>query len=323
MQNPEKLLLIKAKGGLGNRILSAVCGLTFADLTGRTPVIDWRDGSYANLGENAYPLLFETPISLTCDARDNDLRTPSPAIWKGHIGLTPQAMIDLHFPQSHASPLIYRKLCTDLSRINTPEETAIFWCYLPKFTRLRRHLRRHAEFANQPVHQIIQNYLTEYFTPNARVRERIAAALAQMPRPIIGVHIRYTDRKVPLDKVRSALQRQLEAHPTASIFLATDNAHIQAEMAAEFKNIFHTPKYLDAEGKRLHSPDTTFDKVLEAENALVDIWLLSQCDHLIHSRHSTFSELSSILGGLSGPRRDDVDRSNPYVLAKRLIQHYA
>lgn len=31
----DRSLLIKAKGGLGNRMLSAICGLIFADLTGR------------------------------------------------------------------------------------------------------------------------------------------------------------------------------------------------------------------------------------------------------------------------------------------------
>jgi hypothetical protein len=54
----KPILLIKGKGGLGNRMLSAVCGLALADLTGRTPIIDWRDGSYAPIGTNAYPLLF-------------------------------------------------------------------------------------------------------------------------------------------------------------------------------------------------------------------------------------------------------------------------
>jgi hypothetical protein len=47
----RKILLIKGKGGLGNRILSAVCGLIYADLSGRTPVIDWRGMSANRVGE--------------------------------------------------------------------------------------------------------------------------------------------------------------------------------------------------------------------------------------------------------------------------------
>lgn len=318
----DKLLIIKAKGGLGNRILSAVCGLVFADLTGRMPVIDWRDGSYAPLGENAYPILFDTPISLPCDIRDTYPGTLTPPIWCEQLSLTPQAMIERHFPQSHSSPMVYRKLSTDLSRLDAPEDTAVFWCYLPKFGRLRAHLRQHPDFRDRPIDDIVRSYLGSHFTPNARVREKLALELSRMSRPIIGVHIRYTDRKIPLGKVRRMLKRRLKETPEASIFLATDNAEVQTAMAAEFGSVFHTTKYLDDAGRRLHHPDTTFDKVWEAENALVDIWLLAQCDHLIHSRHSTFSETAAILGNLTGPRRDDVDRFNPHVLAKRLIQNY-
>jgi flagellar biosynthesis regulator FlaF len=320
----ERLLIIKAKGGLGNRILSAVSGLAFAEMTNRTPIIDWRDGSYAPLGENAYPHLFDTPITLPCDIRDADSSMPSPAIWGGgNLSLTPQAMIDKYFPQSHSSPTVYRKLCTDLNRLDASEDTAVFWCYLPKFARLRRHLLRHPAFAGQSIEAIIKRYLESHFTPNSRLRTRVAAQMAKIPGPVIGVHIRFTDRKIPLDKVQAKLRRRLRQMPDASIFLATDNADVQATIAAEFKNVFFTSKFLDAAGNRLHHPDSTVDKLAEAENAIVDIWMLSQCDHLIHSRHSTFSETSAILGGLTGPRRDDVDRFNPYVLAKRLIQAYA
>lgn len=318
----DKILIIKAKGGLGNRILSAVCGLTFANLTGRTPVIDWRDGSYAPPGENAYPLLFDTPVDLPCDIRDADPGTLTPAIWQGQLGLTPLEMIERHFPESHSSPTIYRKLCTDLSRLDAPEDTAVFWCYLPKFGRLRGHLRRHPDFRGRAIDDIIRSYLASHFTPNARVRKKLAFELSRIPRPIIGVHIRYTDRKIPLDKVREMLTRRLKEKPGASIFLATDNAEVQNAMTTEFDNVFHTSKHLDEAGNRLHHPNAIFDKVREAENALLDIWLLAQCDHLIHSRHSTFSETAAILGRLDGPRRDDVDRFTPHVLAKRLIQNY-
>jgi hypothetical protein len=320
----EKLLIIKAKGGLGNRILSAVSGLAFAEMTGRTPIIDWRDGSYAPKAENAYPLLFDTPIRLPCDIRDADPATPSPAIWgAGNLQLTPQAMIDKYFPQSHSSPTVYRKLCTDLNTLNASEDTAVFWCYLPKFARLRRHLRRHPVFASQSIEEIIKSYLDSHFTPNANIRNRVAAQMAQMPGPVIGVHIRYTDRKISLEKVQHRLRHRLQQMPNANIFLATDNADVQDTIVAEFRNVFYTSKFLDKSGNRLHHPDSTIDKLAEAENALVDIWMLSQCDHLIHSRHSTFSETSAILGGLTGQRRDDVDRFNPVVLAKRLIQAYA
>lgn len=56
------LLLIKGKGGFGNRILSAATGIVIAELTDRIAIIDWRDGEYMPRGTNAYPLLFEDPV---------------------------------------------------------------------------------------------------------------------------------------------------------------------------------------------------------------------------------------------------------------------
>jgi hypothetical protein len=318
----EKTLLIKGKGGLGNRILSAVCGLVFADLTGRTPIIDWRDGSYAPIGENAYPLLFNTPVTQSCTDFDDVQTEVSPALWTAHLGQTPQEMIEKFIPNSHSSPTGYRKLCTDLRRIDAPEDVAVFWSYLPKFGRIAGHMRRDPRFAGRAHSEIISEYLTRYFTPNDRVSSEVDKMAAQLGQPNIGVHIRYTDRKIPLHRIKDALRKRLEQTPNAAVFLATDNGEVQAEMGAEFEGIHHIPKFLPEDGARLHWPTSEIEKVQEAENALIDMWLLGRCDHLIYSRHSTFSVTSSYLGKMTAAQMNDVDRYSPKVVAKRLIQYY-
>ncbi|MDR6267659.1 nodulation protein NodZ [Roseobacter sp. N2S] len=318
----EKTLLIKGKGGLGNRILSAVCGLVFADLTGRAPVIDWRDGSYAPAGENAYPLLFKPPIMQQSETYDDDTSQVSPAIWTGYLARTPQEMIDDFIPDSHSSPIGYRRLCTDLRRLDAPENLAIFWAYLPKFGRLARHMRRDPRFVGRSQAAIIGEYLERYFTPNDRVLSEVGSMEAQLGSPCIGVHIRYTDRKVPLHRIKDTLRKRLRSMPDARIFLATDNSNVQTEMMTEFTGIHHIPKYLAEDGARLHWPSSVAEKVREAENALIDMWLLSRCDHLIYSRHSTFSVTASYLGNMSRTQLDDVDRFSPKIVAKRLIQNY-
>lgn len=319
----SRVLLIKGKGGLGNRILSAVCGLVYADLTGRDPVIDWRDGSYAPIGENAYPLLFKSPIARECAAFDG-VRVPvSPAIWTGHLGRTPQQMIDRFLPDSHSKPTGYRRLCTDLTRLDAPEDIAVFWSYLPKFGRLARHLRRDPRFSGKTEADVMSEYLQRYFTPNDRILSAVDGLSAKLGTPSIGVHIRYTDRKIPLHRVRASLHKRLRQMPGAPIFLATDNAQVQAQMQAEFANVHHIPKYLAPDGGRLHWPTSEIEKLHEAENALIDMWQLARCDHLIYSRHSTFSVTSSYLGRMGAAQLDDVDRFSPIVVAKRWIQNYA
>ena len=319
----EKTLLIKGKGGLGNCILSAVCGLVVADLMGRKPVIDWRDGSYAPMGENAYPVLFKTPITQDIAAFDSFEGPVSPAIWTGHLDHTPQEMIEKFTPNNHSNPMGYRRLCTDLRRLNPPEDLAIFWSYLPKFGRIAHHLRRDPRFAGRTHADIISEYLERYFTPNDRVLSEVDKMATDLGSPRIGVHIRYTDLKIPLHRIKDTLRARLQKTPDAAVFLATDNAEVQAEMSAEFDGIRHIPKYLPEDGTRLHWPPSDVEKVVEAENALIDMWLLSRCDHLIYSRHSTFSVTSSYVGKMTPDQLHDVDRYSPKVIAKRIIQTYA
>ena len=318
----EKILLIKAKGGLGNRILSAVNGLIFADLTQRRAVIDWRDGSYAPLGENAYPLLFKSESSREVEEFDNFDEVVSPKIWQGNLSLTPQDMIEKFMPRDHSNPMAYRRLCTNLDRLDTPNEIAVFWSYLPKFSRIQKHLNQDSRFRNRNLNDIISHYLNLYFMPNAYILREVEGALESIGSPNIGLHIRYTDRKISLKKVKKALRNRLLVTPNAKIFLATDNAAVQSEIRSEFENVFTIDKYLPNDGSRLHWPTSDIKKIREAENALIDMWVLSRCEYLIYSRHSTFSVTSSYLGGIPENRLYDVDMFSPNVVFKRFIQKY-
>lgn len=314
-----RYLVIKAKGGLGNRMLSAVTGLVYADLSGRIPVIDWRDGVYAAPGVNAYPLLFDTPLALDPAAFD-ERRDVTPAVWAGRMPLHAGKMVD----GQHSGARVYRKSCVDLARLDQPEPVAVFWSYVPKMPRLRRHLARDPRFRGRGYDAIMSEYLTRYFTPNARVRDGAAAALAGLARPVIGAHLRYTDMTGPLDKVKAELARLRRQMPEAPIFLATDSAKAQADIQAAFGNLHVTEKYLPEDGRRLHQPGdhTDADPVREAENAMIDMWALAGCDHLIYSRNSTFSGASALIGAIPRARLVNVDRSNPRIMLKRFLQDY-
>lgn len=302
-------------------MLSAICGLIFADLTARRPVIDWRDGSYAPLDENAYPLLFDSPITARAEDFDGYDGPVSPAIWQGELAQTPTRMIDRHADGQHSGARIYRRFCTDLARLDAPEDLAVFWCYLPKFGRLAPLLRRDPRFRDRPLAQIINDYLTRYFTPNARVRAAVQTHVADFGGPFLGAHVRYTDRKVPVHRIEAALDARLKQMPDAAVFLATDSAEIQERFARRYARLSFTDKYLPPDGSLLHWPNAQVEKVREAENALVDMQILSRAAHLVCSRHSTFSE-TAILYGLMAGRFTDIDRYNPKVVIKRVAQNH-
>lgn len=316
----DRVLIIKAKGGLGNRILSAVTGLVLADLTHRTPFIDWRDGTYAPEGVDSYPLLFESRLATDCSAYDM-AEDVHPAVWSGRVRLHPNHFVEVFFPGHHSDPFIYRRTAASLGKLDFDTPVAVFWSYLPKLARLRRHLVRDTRFARETQSETLNRYLRTYFQPVADVKIRAEALLAGLPRPIIGVHVRYTDLKTPLDPIRNAIRRQLRSVPEASIFLATDNLHVERQLRKEFPRIVLHPKLLPESGQALflHSSGV----VEEAKNALADMWTLAQCDRLIHAARSTFSRTGALMGGIPECRQIDVDRYNPKIRAKLLFQRYA
>lgn len=316
----EKSLVIKAKGGLGNRMLSAVTGIVLARLNKRTPYIDWRDGMYVAPGENLYPHLFEADWMGDLEAF-NDAAQVAPPIWSGRMTEHPTNIIHREYPNKHSDPLIYRKLSIDLVGPDPAEAVGVFWSYLPKLKRLESRMARDPAFRGRDLSDITSDCLDHYFKPVPAVQERVDAIFNGVPRPIIGVHIRFTDRKVPLPKIIGSLTKLKSDMPDARIFLATDSAEAQAAILARFPDTLTIDKALASNGAALHVAAAEFsDPVAEARNALIDMVALSRCDYLIHSRHSTFSVTAALIGRIPQANQIDVDRFNAKVIIKQYIQ---
>lgn len=322
MTAAERFLLIKAKGGFGNRILSACTGVVIAALTDRTAVIDWRDGEYLPHGEDAYPLLFESPTEHVA-AEFDERADVAPALWRGRLAEHPTHVISDLFPDDHSNPFIYRRLSIDLAHPEVPDQLAVFWSYLPKMARIRRRASRSPQFRGMPRDQLSRWALDKYFRPNARVRFEVEALFADRGRPIIGVHVRYTDRKVSLDRIFREVRRLRTKVPNAELFLATDNEGVQAKFRERFDHVFAIEKVLGDDDNSLHEHVELDDPLHEAENALIDMWALASCDWLVHSRHSTFSVAAALIGGIPRGRQRDIDRWNLRVVAKRWVQTWA
>lgn len=314
-----RVLLIKAKGGFGNRIMAAVTGIIIAELDGRTPVIDWRDGEYLPKSEDAYPLLFDSPGTLR-PAIFDDCIDVEPRIWSGRLAQHPVDVISKDFPNDHSNPFIYRRLSVSLTR-PTAAPVAVFWSYLPKLARIRR--RAASRFFGVEMPDLARRVISEHFTPNARVRGEVTRLIEGRSRPIIGVHVRYTDRKVNLQRILAETATLRRRMPEAQIFLATDNGQVQEQFQTVFDRVFVIDKAFGAGGNSLHEQTDHADRLREAENALIDMWALSRCDWLVHSRHSTFSVAAAMIGGIPRKRQRDIDRTNAKVVLKRWMQKWA
>lgn len=314
-----KALVIKAKGGLGNRMLSAVTGIVLARLNNRQPYVDWRDGMYVESGKNLYPLLFDAGWMGDLSALD-EAKEVVPAIWSGRVAEHPVDLIRRHFPNQHQDPLLYRKMSLDFHRPD-PAPVAVYWSYLPKLRRLASRMAQSDEFRGRSLDDVTSDILAHHFRPVAEVQEQVEAIFADLKRPVIGVHIRFTDRKAPLPKIVAELEALHRRNPGASIFLATDSAEAQEAILSRFPDTRTIGKALASGDKALHFSSEGFaDPVTEARNALVDMIALSRCDWLLHSRHSTFSVTAALIGRIPRERQIDVDGRNLKVILKQFVQ---
>lgn len=318
--SPTRSLVIKAKGGLGNRMLSAITGLVLADLTGRKPYIDWRDGMYLAPGENLYPALFDASWMEDVSQLDHETDV-APSLWSGRLAEHPVDVIRRHFPKQHQDPLLYRKLSIDFAPSKQREKVGVFWSYLPKLLRLKGRMSRDPRFKGKSLDRITQDYLARYFQPAPEVAARVDAVFGQLAKPVIGVHIRFTDRKVPLDRIIRELDKLQRSMPDAAIFLATDSGLAQDAILQRFSNVVMIEKVLSQSDVALHFSSESFvDPLDEARNALADMMALARCDWLLHSRHSTFSVSAALIGDIPASRQVDIARFDPVVRTKQFFQ---
>jgi hypothetical protein len=316
-----KYLMVKPNGGMGNRMLCAVTGILYGQLTGRVTVIDWRDEAYSNDGSNTFATFFACPLAQpeTVLPAKGTIR---PAVWENHRDMSVSQMLHKYDPTKHSSIFIHRKYSIDVRTLDYDEDVIVFWYYTQRIRLLSAHLNRlQPSLAGLGTEGIIREVLGKQMTLRQGIRRRIDDFKARhWADQVIGLHIRHTDRKTNLAAYRRALERFLRRSPKAHIFLATDNRAVSDEYRRQFKNVISTPKWFPDGMSSMHQNLECPDHVENGIEALVDMYLLADCNYLIYPSVSTFSWISRILSGLPPERVVDIDRFNPKVRLKRLIR---
>jgi hypothetical protein len=172
---PEKFLCAKGKAGLGNRMLAAITGWMYAELSGRTFVPDWSDFTYSNDGENVFHELFACKGSL---AALPDAAEPSvaPPIWIGHLDKSANDMVAEFDKDDHSGATLWRNYSIDLGRLDHPERYAMFWSYTQHIKLLRPHLKgAWADWAGLSDDQIIARVLRNHIVLSDAIRAKVDA----------------------------------------------------------------------------------------------------------------------------------------------------
>lgn len=314
------LCVIKAKGGMGNRMLCAASGILWARAAGRSPYVDWRDEAYSHARENSFHHFFDNPRVLReAPVENGDIHPP---VWRGRLDKSVSEMIHALDPDQHSSPTIHRTYSLDPRRADYPQPLVVFWHYMGRFRATAPLARaRVPGYASLSLEAITRKALREELTLRPDVRARVDDfACARFDRPMVGVHVRYTDRTTDLDAIERGAKRLLAGLDSPGLFLTTDNARVEARFRERFDRVVTTPKWFPPEGATMHQNASCADPVENGIEALVDMHLLSRCDALVYASRSTFSEISRLLGAIPRERVIDVDRFNPAMIAKRMIR---
>jgi hypothetical protein len=138
----ERVLLVKGRNGLGNRILSALTGILYARLSGRRLVIDWRDPCYGEGGQNAFHRFFTSPLFGPHDllpASDS----VAPEVRRGR--LDDDAIEVQRAGGGDVRDIsvrdISKRFSIDLGKLDYLENVAVMWTSFDKLDPLRPHMR--------------------------------------------------------------------------------------------------------------------------------------------------------------------------------------
>ena len=302
-----RIVLVKGTDGLGNRLLAILSAIIYGRISGREVVVDWRDGYYANLGTNAFPCLFR---SNSVAALDRDFATDSvaPWMWKHHLHMSAEEMYEmLGPPGAQGCPFVGRLYSFDPDELNHPADVIVMWSLISLIGQLRRHFTGlWTEWKNLDEETILARLLRENLEVHPEIAARAEEIRGKWPdRPRIGVHARNTDRTTNLRRVRRALDNLLAEHPQAVIFLATDSSGVENDFRRRYPEVLTVPKWFPPSGP-LHTLKAPCpDRLGMAQASLVEMRLLTLCDHLIINGNSSFSQITKLWW--QGNPRDVID----------------
>lgn len=327
----SRFLIIKGVGGIGNRFISLMEAIVYAQKTNRIIYLDWCDGMFGPTGVNIFFKYFDlknveftndkTELQNLIDSKvsifpkgytSDDLEKP---LLKNFYACTP--WLAQYPPYKVGMGLIFKHKLSYLVGLQSFQRVGdrkkyigvVKDLYGPDNFPLGGALSKKMDeeivvFADfRPLRKIenIFDYINlkdEFYTSYKNY------ATKNDFDNVIGVHIRYTDKK-PKSKLQGLIKRlktDLEIDRNYKIFLCSDNNEIIKEFREEFDDkIIFFDKYIpDVEsGLGIHKwAYRNYDENKKEQlfyDCLADMWLLSMTKKLYWQGNSSFSLISKVL----------------------------
>jgi hypothetical protein len=300
----ERILLVKGVAGLGNRMQCVATALAYARITSRRMIIDWRDPIYSDDGRNAFGMYFIRPDSGSLENLCDSSLSIVPATWSGHLDEPALEFMRRKEGASASDPAFWCSYTIDLRRMDYCEDVAVFWSPFDLIDDLRKNFAGElASWRCMNRQDILRSLFKQEFVPVASVTEQVKSFQADEFRtPVIGIHVRFTDKRSHLGAIKKRLVKLLRSHPGATIFLATDSLEIQKKFQGEFANVKVIPKWFSPAGRTIHRSPLAASRTENGKAALVEMYLLSKCDYLIIDEHSSFGMAAAWLSNIPWSR---------------------
>ncbi len=327
MVNVSSMLLVKAKGGLGNRVLALLPPLAWASHHGVRVSIDWSDGMYARRGENAFWKLFDLDGLQHTECEDIEPAAEvMPAVWKDEIRSTvfdvARKIDPLHGdnPPLNRSKTMHRQLAVDL-KAPPAEGVNVFCAYQdiwrgPRFAKNKLGIEAHRSRMD-----FLRHCFARFLSPRQEITEPIEDFVRSESegRESIGVHFRNTDRSGRASKHFAVLDRLLRKKRDAVVFLATDSeSGLMAFRDRYGSRLRVMPKQFGADGQPIHASGEDSEKAFRAVEAMRDVWMLRSVDHLIFQGESTFGQIAQVMRPKPHETTINVSRLNPRFQLRQL-----
>jgi hypothetical protein len=322
MRNKEKYVLLKGSAGLGNRIGALIGAIVYAKITGRTLIIDWRDGIYADYGTNSFYNLFEIRgLKTIKEIPEIESSSVYPKVWKNNLNLSVHGLKRKQgeiTSEKDWHKIMKEKYSLDLSKTDYKNKILVLYDWFFDFKKLENNLSKLPKEWQKDREELMKYVIKEHIVIRKKIIKKANKFIDEnFKRPVIGIHIRDTDNKkdssyfhVNTSKFERVINKELNKNPKSALLLATDNKDIKEEYKKKYRNlIIYDKEFSKNQTIGLHKAKD-LEKEKMAEDALLEMYLLSKCNSLIYSGNSTYARMAITLSNINKERLIEVKGDN-------------
>ncbi len=154
-------------------------------------------------------------------------------------------------------------LTVDMRSLDYEEDILVACGFFERIRDFRKHLQGTADkLRAMPTQKILRLLIREHLSLHPSIQNQLDEfRSSKFKQEMVGVHVRYTDKRANLSVTHRALKRLLRRNPELTVFLSTDNASVQQQFESLYANVITTPKWFPTNEANMHNNTDCPDRV--------------------------------------------------------------